>query len=166
MEVLPSQSSISTGFIFSVPQVGEANTPQVQDVPAEFVSYDASMTRVYVADPLPEERSALRLVLQDLHLDVIGEASEWTIALAEAPALRPDMLLIDWTMLPGVNQSAALAGLREACPGTVVIVLISHLDARQQAALSAGADTFISKGETPQRVSERLRDVAAEIHAL
>lgn len=125
--------------------------------------YDESMTRVYIADALPEERSALRLLLIDLHLEVIGEAADWGITVAEAPTLRPDMLLIDWAMLPEDTQSAALAGLRDACPGALVIVLISHLDARQQAALSSGADTFISKGETPERVAERLRVVAAGI---
>jgi len=49
-----------------------------------------------------------------------------------------------------------LAELRMACQAALVVVLISHLDARQQAALSAGADAFISKGETPDRVAERL----------
>jgi two-component system response regulator NreC len=122
------------------------------------------MTRVYIADPLPEERSALRVVLLDLHLEVIGEAADWTTTLAQAPALHPDMLLIDWTMLPPAAQNTALSALRDACPGALVIVLISHLDARQQAALSAGADTFISKGETPERVSERLRSVAEGIY--
>jgi Response regulator containing a CheY-like receiver domain and an HTH DNA-binding domain len=143
--------------------VAEANILQTQDAPGEFVLYDASMTRVFIADGLPEERSALRLVLLDLHLEAIGEAADWTTTLAQAPSLRPDMLLIDWTMLPNGTQSAALALLRETCPGALVIVLISHLDARQQAALSSGADTFISKGETPERVSERLRSVAAGI---
>jgi DNA-binding NarL/FixJ family response regulator len=123
------------------------------------------MTRVYIADPLSEERSALRLVLQDLHLEVIGEAADWKTVLAQAPTLHADMLLIDWSMLPRARQSAALEGLRESCPGALVIVLISHLDARQQAALSSGADTFISKGETPERVTERLRDVVAGIHS-
>ena len=143
--------------------MAETDTPQTQDAPGEFVSYDEFMTRVFIADGLPEERSALRLVLLDLHLEVIGEAADWTTTLAQAPTLRPDMLLIDWTMLPDGTQSAALGILREACPGALVIVLISHLDARQQAALSSGADSFISKGETPERVSERLRSVAAGI---
>ena len=40
---------------------------------------------------------------------------------------------------------------------SILVVLISHLDARQQAALSAGADMFISKSETPERVAERLQ---------
>jgi len=45
----------------------------------------------------------------------------------------------------------------------LVIVLISHLDARQQAAFSAGADAFISKGETLERVAERLHAAAEGI---
>ena len=136
----------------------------MQDVSGEFVQYDEYMTRVYIADPLREERSALRLMLVDLHLEVLGEAADWETALAQAPSVRPEMLLIDWTMLPPGTQNTALTVLRDACPGALVIVLISHLDARQQAALSAGADTFISKGETPERVAERLRSVAEGIH--
>jgi DNA-binding NarL/FixJ family response regulator len=73
-------------------------------------------------------------------------------------------LLIDWGLLPGTSPTAALQELRRACPAALVIVLISHLDARQQAALSSGADAFISKGETPDRVAERLRAVAASVH--
>ena len=120
------------------------------------------MTRVYIADGLTEERSALRLMLLDLHMDVVGEADDWSTALAQAPLKRTDMLLIDWNLLPN-SPTAALEELRRACPAALVIVLISHLDARQQAALSAGADAFISKGETPEGVAERLRAVAASI---
>jgi DNA-binding NarL/FixJ family response regulator len=74
-----------------------------------------------------------------------------------------DMLLIDWDLLPRTSPSMALDKLRRVCPAALVIVLISHLDARQQAALSSGADAFISKGETPERVAERLRAVAASV---
>ena len=121
------------------------------------------MTRVYVADALTEERSALRLMLLDLNMDVVGEAADWATALAQAPINRTDMLLIDWDLLPSSSPSTALDQLRRACPAALVIVLISHLDARQQAALSSGADAFISKGETPERVAERLRSVAASL---
>jgi len=55
----------------------------------------------------------------------------------------------------------ALDQLRRACPAALVIVLIGHLNARQQAALSSGTDAFISKDETPECVTERLRSVAA-----
>ena len=144
--------------------MAEKDTPQRQDASGEFVSYDESMTRVYIADALPEERSALRLLLVDLHLEVIGESADWVSTLAQAPSLEPEMLLVDWSMLPHAEQGASLAGLRKACPGALVIVLISHLNARQQAALSSGADTFISKRETPERVAERLQAAAEGIH--
>ncbi|HEX2995537.1 MAG TPA: response regulator [Anaerolineales bacterium] len=121
------------------------------------------MTRVYIADAMLEERSALRLLLMDLNMEVVGEAADWMATLAQAPSLRADMLLIDWSMLPRTMQSTALEGLRRACPAALVIVLISHLDARQQAALASGADTFISKSETPERMAERLRSLATGI---
>jgi DNA-binding NarL/FixJ family response regulator len=114
------------------------------------------MTRVYLADVRSEERAALRLVLLDLKMEVVGEAADWDTTLAQAPIRRTDMLLVDWDLLPN-SPTTALDGLRKACPAALVIILISHLDARQQAALSAGADVFISKGETPERVAERLR---------
>jgi DNA-binding NarL/FixJ family response regulator len=139
--------------------VAETLTPQAQDALGELVSYDIYMTRVYIADAKTEERSALRLVLLDLKMDVVGEAADWVTALAQAPTRRTDMLLIDWDLLPN-SQTSALDTIRKACPAALVIILISHLDARQQAALSAGADAFISKGESPQRVAERLRSVA------
>ena len=93
---------------------------------------------------------------------VVGEAADWPTTLAQAPATHLDMLLVEWALLPA-ESGAALAELRMACPAAIVVILISHLDARQQAALSAGADAFISKGETPERVAERLRIVAAGV---
>ena len=119
------------------------------------------MTRVLLAAPQPDVRAALRLMLLDLSMEVVGEAADWLTTLALAPETRPDMLLVDWELIP-TDSGNTLTQLRAACPGAVVIVLISQLDARHQAALSAGADAFISKGEMPDRVGDRLR-AAAEL---
>lgn len=143
--------------------MAETDTPRAQDAPGEFILYDEDMTRVFIADGLTEERSALRLMLLDLHMEVVGEAEDWATVLAEASLHRTDLLLIDWGLLPRLTHGAALAELRTTCPATLIIVLISHLDARQQAAISSGADVFISKGETPEGVAERLRAAAASI---
>ena len=124
------------------------------------------MTRVYVADAKLEERSALRLLLLDLRMEVVGEAVDWFTTLVQVPINHVDMLLVDWDLLPNNAPNVALDGLRKACPSVLVIILISHLDARQQAALSAGADVFISKGEAPERVSERLRLAAASVRTV
>ena len=124
------------------------------------------MTRVYVADALPKERSALRLLLLDLKMEVVGEAADWLTTLATAPGTHLDMLVIDWELLPRDLGAQALAKLRALCPKAIVIVLVSHLDARQQAAAFVGADAFISKGEMPDRVAERLLRAAGNLTAL
>ena len=124
--------------------------------------YAKSMPRVYVANANDDERSALCLLLQDLQMEIAGDASDWPTTLAQAPISQSDMLLVDWALIPGVSTEA-LKELRQACPAALVIILISSLDARQQAALSAGADAFISKDEAPDRVAERLRIAAAGV---
>ena len=58
------------------------------------------------------------------------------------------MLLVDWDLHP-IEPNSAIEELRTACLAALVFVLTSHLDIRQQAVLSAGADAFISKGEMP-----------------
>lgn len=120
------------------------------------------MKRAFLADAQFDERSALRLILQDLKMQVVGEAADWPTALALAPDTRPDLVVVDWGLVAD-ESGAALPKLREACPAAVVIVLVSHLDPRHQAALSAGADAFISKSETSIRVAERLRDAVESI---
>ena len=120
------------------------------------------MTRVFLADARLEERSALRLLLLDLDMEVAGEAADWATTLSQAPTSQTDILLVDWDLLPS-SSPEVLGELRLACPAALVIVLISHLDARQQAALSAGADAFISKSETPERLADHLRSAVASV---
>lgn len=119
------------------------------------------MTRVFIADSQPDTRSALRLLLMDLNMQVVGEATDWSTTLTQASMTRPDMVLVEWDLIP---TETSLLRLRETCQAAVIIVLISHLDAREQAAFSAGADSFISKDETPDRVAERLRTAAKSTH--
>jgi DNA-binding NarL/FixJ family response regulator len=120
------------------------------------------MTRVFISDAKTVERAALRAVLLDLKMEIAGEAVDWSNTLAQVPVNQIDMLVIDWDLLPNPPVTA-LDELRNACPAALVVVLISHLSALQQAAISAGADAFISKGDLPERVAERLRDVAASV---
>jgi DNA-binding NarL/FixJ family response regulator len=117
------------------------------------------MTRVFIANRQPEARAAFRLLLLLLDMQVVGEAPDWAATLRQAPATHPDLIVIDGELLTRPDD-AALSALREACSQTVVIVLLSHLEAREQAALSMGADLFISKGETPDRVADHLRNAA------
>ena len=123
------------------------------------------MIHIFLADALARERAALRLMLHDLKMDVVGEADSWPTTLALAPTSNLDMLLVEWSLFPS-DPNAALVELRLACPHAIIVVLISHFDPRQQAAHSVGADAFISKSDTPDRIAERLQAAANSLNRL
>ena len=120
------------------------------------------MLCLYLADTKPEDRSALCRLLLDLKKEVVCEAADWPTTLAHAPVSHTELLVVDWDLLLS-TPDAAVGELRKACPAEFVMGLISHLDARQQAALPAGAGAFISKGERHERVAEHQRLVVNSV---
>ena len=124
------------------------------------------MTRVYVADALTEERSALRLLLLDLKMEVVGEAADWLTTLANAPATNLDLLLIDWALVPVHLGAQALAKLRIRCPNAIAIVMLSNPNAYQQSVHAVGADIFIRKDEMPEQVAKHLLLAAASAQVI
>lgn len=115
--------------------------------------------RVLIADDQPQVRSALRLLLkQEPGVAVVGEAENVEEALELATARRPDLVLLDWE-LPGLRAAdlskkaklGLLPALRARCPRVKVVALSGRPEARQ-AALAAGADVFVSKGDPPERL--------------
>ena len=107
--------------------------------------------RVFIADDQPHVRSAILLLLrQEPGVAVVGEAGDTQGALALVAGQQPDLVLLDWE-LPGRGGAATLSRLQSARPGLMVIALSGRPEARQ-AALDAGADLFVSKGEPPERL--------------
>jgi len=105
---------------------------------------------VLLADDQAKVRSAMRLLLeQEPDVDVLGEAVDATGLLDWVKATSPDLVLLDWE-LPGFGRER-IATLRELCPAVVVIALSGQPEARQ-AALTAGADGFVSKGDPPEQL--------------
>ena len=119
------------------------------------------MTRVYVADTIPQERSALRLFLLDLQMEVVGEGADWDTTLINAPLTHLGMILMERDLLPLNEAKQCLAQLRLACSKPIVIIMISHLFSPRQSALEIGADAFICKGDLPERIAGRLLLAAA-----
>jgi hypothetical protein len=72
------------------------------------------VTRVYLADPSPDERAALHLLLLDLQLEVVGESADWNTTISQTPISRIDMLLVDWSILPDL-PTMAIKELRKSC---------------------------------------------------
>ncbi len=122
------------------------------------------MTNVYLADAHPEERLALRLLLKDLKMRVVGEGADWPTVLATAPGTNPDLLLVDWGLV-AEGLDSPLSTLRELCSPNIQIILISKFDTREQAALSTGADAFISKNEMIDNVANMLKEAANRVYS-
>ena len=107
--------------------------------------------RVLLADDQPNVRSALRLLLeQEAGLTVVAEVENSKGLVSQLEADCPDLLLLDWELPSGKGAELILA-LREKCPQLVIIALSSRPEARR-AALDAGAASFVSKGDTPERL--------------
>ena len=78
-------------------------------------------------------------------LDVVGTAQGGEMALALAPELQPQVILLDLSMsdMPGLK---AIPLLREALPDVrIIIVTLLHTEVYRDAALAAGADGFVAK---------------------
>ena len=114
--------------------------------------------RVLLADDQKKVCSALRLLLeQEPGLSVVGEAVEAEELLAQVEVTQPDLVLLDWE-LPGLRTHDGLVTLRTLCPHLKVIALSGQPEARQ-AALTAGADAFVSKGDPPEQLLATLHTV-------
>ena len=119
--------------------------------------------RVLLADDQTKVRSALRLLLeQEPGLSVVGEAAEAEDLLVQVEVTQPDLVLLDWE-LPGLRTDDRLSVLRALCPQLKVIALSGQPEARR-AALSAGADAFVSKGEPPERLLAAVEDCRPRQH--
>lgn len=107
--------------------------------------------RILLADSQAKVRFALRVLLaRQQDLEVVGEAAGVDELLSRAAALCPDLVLLDWSMAAPLAAGLLLA-LRRDCPGLGIIVLSGRPEARD-AALTAGADAFVSKGNPPEHL--------------
>ncbi|MGD2165838.1 MAG: response regulator transcription factor, partial [Anaerolineae bacterium] len=107
--------------------------------------------RILLADNQPRVRFALRVLLeQEPGLAIVGEARDGDALLNRTASTLPDIVLLGWE-LPGLAGRDSLPMLRRIRPGLLVIALSGRSEART-AALSAGVDAFVSKGDPPERL--------------
>ena len=107
--------------------------------------------RIVLADGESNIRYGLRVLLEErLGFEVVGEAADVRDLVAQVKAGCPDLVLLSWE-LPGLAGPDLLPILRGVCDEVYVIVLSGRPEARQ-ASLDAGASTFVSKGESPERL--------------
>src|SRR5690242_11239732 len=104
------------------------------------------MIRLLIVDDHPVIRTLLQRLLEaepDIH--IVGAAEDGAAALALAPALRPDVVVMD-VQMPRMDGITAAARLRAVAPRSAVIMFSSEDDqATRSQAQAAGARAFIAK---------------------
>lgn len=120
------------------------------------------MIRVVVADDQAVVRGGLRMILEaQADLEVVGEAADGAQAVAQVHSLDPDIVLMDIRMpvLDGIEATGRLAaaGVR----ARVLVLTTYALDEYVYASLKAGAAGFFVKTESPERLVEAVRLIAA-----
>jgi DNA-binding NarL/FixJ family response regulator len=120
------------------------------------------MIRVIVADDQAVVRAGLLMILDaQADIEVVGEAGDGREAVEMARSLHPDVVLMDIRM-PAVDGIEATRRLVAAGVRTRVLILTTYgLDEYVYDALRAGASGFFLKTDSPDRLVEAVRTVAA-----
>ncbi len=118
-------------------------------------------TRILIADHHPAVRLAISGFLRSQsNLDVVGGVDNGLDLMAQVEAIRPDLMLLDWD-LPGESTADLVFAVRNLkCQPRVIV-----LSVRQElagAALDAGADAFVYKGDGPKRLLTAIHSVLLE----
>jgi len=118
--------------------------------------------KILLVDDHPLLRGGMRFLLRSFDAGLeMGEAGNCTEALELVAAGSYDLVLLDLNM-PGLSGMDALAALRDAAPGTPLVVLSGESDsAVVRAAIEGGAMGFIPKSSTPEVLIQALRLVLA-----
>ena len=113
--------------------------------------------RVLLVDDHALVRSAIRQALEAGDVNVVGEASSAEEALAMAPQLRPDVLLMDID-LPGLSGIEAVRELAPRLPDTRIVMLTASTDRRDLIeAVRHGAAGYLTKDLTGDALLRAIR---------
>jgi DNA-binding NarL/FixJ family response regulator len=119
--------------------------------------------RVLLAEDQPIVRAGFRALLDaEADIDVAGEAATGHEALAQARALRPDVVLMDVRMpeMDGLEATRQITADGELAGTRVLVLTTFELDEYVFGALRAGASGFLLKGGEPTDLINAIRIIA------
>jgi DNA-binding NarL/FixJ family response regulator len=116
--------------------------------------------RVLLADDHQVVRQALRVLLENEGLEVVGEASNGYQAVRQARELAPDVAVLDLVM-PQLNGLDAAPEIRQASPKTHLVLLTTQNGEQHVLqALKAGFKGCVFKSHDAQDLVHAIREVA------
>ena len=109
---------------------------------------------------LATERADLRLSIELLLSEepgviIVGAASETEGMLALLDNTHPDLLIVEWD-LPGRRLAEIVPQIRANTP-CIHILALGNESSLLDAALKAGADDYVVKGDPPEQLLETFR---------
>jgi DNA-binding NarL/FixJ family response regulator len=111
--------------------------------------------RILIADDDHHARAGLRAFLSAVVLcEIVGEATNGAELLAQAARHEPNVVVLDLRM-PELDGLQATRMLKASWPNIGVVALTLYREQRE-AALAAGADAFVTKGDPPERLIQAL----------
>jgi DNA-binding NarL/FixJ family response regulator len=122
--------------------------------------------RVLVVDDHEVVRTGMRAFLDLLSdVEIVGEASDGSAAVAIARRLTPDVVLMD-LLMPVMDGLTAIERIKAEQPGIEIIAMTSFLEEEKvTAALEAGASGYLLKDASADRVAEAIRSAyAGDVH--
>ncbi|WP_226533449.1 response regulator [Microbacterium paraoxydans] len=120
---------------------------------------------VMLADDHGAIRAGLRIMLEAHGVTVVGEAADGDVAVRNAAALRPDVVLMDLRM-PGRDGISATREIVERGFGDVLVLTSFDEDELVIGAIRAGAVGFLLKTVDAPTLVQAVRSVAAGEGAL
>jgi len=120
-----------------------------------------SRIRLVIVDDHPVVRDGLRGMLESQpDFEVVGEASDGTVALRLANELEPDLILMDLRM-PVMDGVTATRQIKSRQPGIQVLVLTTYdSDADILPAIEAGATGYLLKDTSREELYRAIRAAA------
>jgi DNA-binding NarL/FixJ family response regulator len=120
--------------------------------------------RILIVDDRPHARRSLKALLAAKFRCVeVREAEDGGDAIRCIERSKPDVVLMD-VQMPNVDGLEATRRIKATQPKIRVIALSMYREYRA-AALSAGADAFVSKGEPPEVLLKTLAEMMGSASA-